>query len=250
MEKSWTGEYFGAAMVVDHYAQAAASVGLWASEEKIFNRVFADKGASLLELGCGAGRIAFGLHELGYQHILATDVTRAMVKEARRIATSLDYSIPFKVEDATSLSFEDNLFDGAIFGFNGLMQIPGADARQKAMCEVFRVIRPGAFFVFTTHDRELPKYRSFWESEKKLWRKGKQHPDLEDFGDRYESTDMGMLFIHVPTTQEIRDMAKKAGFRVEADVMRSIIANEPPRVRDFSDDCRFWVLQKPVNAAS
>ncbi|MGB0370878.1 MAG: class I SAM-dependent methyltransferase [Opitutales bacterium] len=245
MKDSSVSEFYSTTMVVDHYARATAGVGLWESEEKIFTRVFPEKDASLLELGCGTGRIVFGLHELGYKHVLATDLAKAMVKEARRISAALEYSIPFKVENATKLSFEDNLFDGAIFGFNGMMQIPGADNRQKAMNEVFRVIRPGAYFVFTTHDRELPKFRSFWESEKKRWRKGQQNPELEDFGDRYEETDMGMLFIHVPTTQEIRDMAKAAGFRVEADVMRSVVANESQRVREFSDDCRFWVLQKP-----
>ncbi|MEM9026505.1 MAG: class I SAM-dependent methyltransferase [Verrucomicrobiota bacterium] len=245
MKDSTVSEFYSAQMVVDHYARATASVGLWKSEEKIFTRVFADRDASLLELGCGVGRIAFGMHELGYRHLLASDFARAMVKEARRIATTLEYAIPFKVEDATKLSFEDDLFDGAIFGFNGMMQIPGAENRQKAMAEVYRVIRPGAFFVFTTHDRELPKFRTFWEAEKKRWRRGEQHPELVDFGDRYEETDMGMLFIHVPTPQEIRDLAKSVGFRVEADVMRSVIANEPPRVREFSDDCRFWVLQKP-----
>ena len=246
MEESLTKDYYKSQMVIDHYARATAAVGLWESEEKIFTRVFADREASLLELGTGTGRIAFGLKELGYQHILASDFSKAMIKEARRIAATLEYALPLRVENATQLSFEDNLFDGAIFGFNGMMQIRGAENRQKAMSEVFRVIRPGAYFVFTTHDRESSKHRSFWEAEKKKWRKGEQDKDLVDFGDRYEDTDLGKLFIHVPTPQEIRDMAKKAGFRIEADVMRSVVANEPPRVRDFSDDCRFWVLQKPV----
>ncbi|WP_269522890.1 class I SAM-dependent methyltransferase [Coraliomargarita parva] len=244
MERETVLAYFDSDVVVDHYALAAARVGLWESEEKIFTRLF-QQADSILELGCGAGRIAFGLHELGYRNILATDYSRQMVKQARHMAEVLEYAIPMQVADATRLPFEDNLFDGAIFGFNGLMQIPKAENREKALREIFRVIRPGAWFVFTSHDRENPKHRKFWEQEKLRWRRSKQKEALDDFGDRYEPTDMGELYIHVPTIREMEKVLKGVGFRIEANAMRSAVANESPRVREFSDDCRFWVVQKP-----
>lgn len=236
--------YFNDERVVRHYADATVQVGLWKSEELIFQRVFR-KEDSILECGCGTGRITMGLWELGYRNILGTDFAGNLVKEARRLAQILEYRIHWKVEDATQLTFEDNLFDGAIFGFNGLMQIPGRENRQRAMGEISRVLRPGGWFVFTTHDRELSTYRSFWKKEQSLWRKGKQNPYLDDYGDRFEPTPLGDLFIHVPTTTEIREDLKAAGFRIEADVLRSKLANESPRTREFSDECRFWVVQKP-----
>lgn len=230
----------------EYYTRAVSTVGLWDSESKVFQRVFADREASILELGCGSGRISIGLKQLGYAHVLATDFSKGMVKEARRVAQSMRLSLPIRQEDATGLSFEDELFDGAIFGFNGLMQIPGADRRAEAVSEIYRVLRSGSWFVFTTHDRDNPKFRSFWEKERIAWRRGKQNPMLLDFGDRFESTDLGELFIHVPTAQEVRDLCKEAGFRVEVDALRSSIANESLEVREFSDDCRFWVVQKPA----
>lgn len=236
--------YYNAPQVVKHYADAAVRVGLWQSEEKIFRRLF-QKQDSLLELGCGAGRIAMGLWELGYRHLLATDFSRELILEARRMAKILNYGIHWKVEDATRLSFEDDLFDGAIFGFNGLMQIPGREHRRRAMAEIRRVIRPGSWFVFTSHDRELPKFRKFWENEKLRWRQGKQQPELLEYGDKYESTPLGHLYIHVPRRNHIREDLKAAGFRIEVDVLRSQVANEKPEVREFSDECRFWVAQKP-----
>ena len=54
-------DYFRGKKVLEHYAQATMAVGLWESEEKVFKRVFPDKEASLLELGCGCGRISCGL---------------------------------------------------------------------------------------------------------------------------------------------------------------------------------------------
>lgn len=238
-------DYFDSQTVTDHYVNATIRIGLWKSEEAIFGKVFRDPEASLIELGCGTGRIAIGLHELGYRHIIGVDLSRPMVKEARRIAQMLDHRIPFHVGDATQLAFEDNLFDGAIFGFNGLMQIPGRANRQAAFREVFRILRPGAWFVFTTHDRDNPKFRHFWTDEQRLWRRGEQDPDLLEFGDRYEDTPLGRLFIHVPTKDEVIADAKAAGFRMEADILRSQVATERPETREFSDDCRFWVVQKP-----
>ena len=245
MDRDTVLQYFDSPAVVEHYADAAARIGLWRSEEKIFTRLF-EKEQTLLELGCGAGRIAFGLYELGYRHVLATDYSREMIKRARHMAKVLEYSVPFRVCDATALEFEDGVFDGALFGFNGLMQIPGAPQRTKALAEIRRVLRPGAWFVFTSHDRDSGKHRTFWEKEKRAWRKGAQREELDDFGDRFESTELGDLFIHVPTIAEMEAALKAAGFRIEVNVPRHSVANEPPEVRAFSDDCRFWVVQRPL----
>jgi len=235
--------------VVRHYSDAAVRIGLWKSEEMIFTRVFS-KEDTLLECGCGAGRIAMGLYELGYRNIIGTDFSREQVREARRLSTTLEYGVHWKVADATSLSFEDSLFEGVIFGFNGLMQIPGRENRRRAMREIYRVLRPGGWFVFTSHDRELNRHKAFWEKENRLWRKGRQNPYLDDYGDRFEPTDLGDLFIHVPAPGEIREDLKQAGFRIEADVLRSKIANESPLVRTFSDECRFWIAQKRISAGA
>ena len=236
--------YFKSAPIVEHYSNAAKRLGLWKSEEKLFTRVF-EREASLLELGCGAGRIAFGLHELGYKNILATDYSEEMIKQAWHLAKLLEYSVPFRVADATDLEFEDNVFDGAIFGFNGLMQIPQAAMREKALKEIFRVIRSGAYFVFTTHDRELSEHQIFWQQEARRWQAGRQSEELDNFGDRCEAFEAGVHFMHVPTVAEMEAVLHHVGFRVEASVMRSEIATEPKEVTEFSDDCRFWVVQKP-----
>jgi ubiquinone/menaquinone biosynthesis C-methylase UbiE len=236
--------YFDSEGVVAYYAQAAADLGLWASEEKIFTRLFSPAD-SLLELGCGAGRIAIGMYELGYHNLLATDYSKEMVDTARDLAQRLEYTFHCRVCDATNLEFEDNVFDGAIFGFNGLMQIPQEAQRAVALSEVFRVIRPGGWFAFTTHDRERSAHREFWQAEALRWEYGTEKPELDDFGDRTESTHHGAHFMHVPTVAEMQALLAQVGFRVEASVMRSELGPESPAVEEFSDDCRFWVVQKP-----
>jgi hypothetical protein len=51
--------------------------------------------------------------------------------------------------------------------------------------------------------------------------------------------------MHVPTIGEVEESLERVGFRLEATALRSEIANESPAVREFSDDCRFWIVQKP-----
>ena len=230
--------------VVDHYRRATANIGLWLSEELIFRKVF-KPGERLLELGTGTGRIAVGLAEIGYHHVLGIELSQKMVKEARRIAKVLELPVFFQQGDATSLKFEDELFDGAIFGFNGLMQIPGREARRTALAEIQRVLKPGGALVFTTHDREGSRHRNYWKAEKGRWERGKQQADLLEFGDRYEETDLGKLFIHVPAPREVREDLKVTGWKCEWDSLRSSIAQESPETKQFSDDCRFWVARKP-----
>lgn len=242
----WADHFFGQDAVVDHYRRATANIGLWASEELIFRRLFKPDDR-LLELGTATGRIAIGLAELGYRHILATDICRNMIKEARRIGQLLETSVSFQVADATQLPFEDALFDGAIFGFNGLMQIPHQRNRLSALHEIRRVIRPGGFFVFTTHDREAPRHQWFWEAERLRWSQGLQKAELIEFGDRFEKTEWGYSYVHVPTRDSVRDGLIETGWDYIEDIPRATLAKETELTRSFSDDCIFWLVRRPLH---
>ncbi len=243
MEHQTVLDYFNSITVTEHYERAARTLGLWESEEKIFTRIFKTSD-SILELGCGAGRISIGLHELGYKNILAADYAKNMIKKSRHLAKILGYSIPFRVCDARELEFEDSIFEGIIFGFNGLMQIPKKEQREKALREMYRVLKKDGYVIFTSHLRSFNRHKKFWTKEKLLWRKNKQKAELDDFGDRFESTDMGDLYIHVPDRQEIETLVKSIGYNIEVVVPRSILSNENAAVREFSDECVFWVLRK------
>ncbi|MDA8991560.1 class I SAM-dependent methyltransferase [Opitutales bacterium] len=237
-------DYFSNPKVLDHYQDATDMVGLWKSEKIVFSKTFPLQTSSILEIGCGVGRISFGLWSLGYTEIVASDFSKSMIKRATFLNKKLKYQIQFIVEDAKSLIHSDCTFDGVIFGFNGLMQIPGRENRILVMQEAYRVLRKDGYFVFTTHDRTMPKWKKFWTSEKKRWKKGDQNPELLEFGDRYEDTDKGKLYIHVPEVAEVRADLQKSGFTVERDILKSKICEESKLVNEFSDDCRFWIARK------
>ena len=243
MEPHTVKDFYRKQSVVQHYSQATHRVGLWESEKILIQRYWS-KDQTILELGCGGGRIAIGLWELGYRNLTAIDYSKEMVHTSKTNAEILRYPIDFRHGDATQLRFADQAFSGALFGFNGLMQIPQRANRLKAMSEIARVLQPDAYFIFTSHNRANPKNRKYWQAEQKRWNQGKQQEELDEFGDIYRETEFGPMYIHSPELQELKQDLRQAGFITELEMPRSKIAKEPPEVRAFSDNCRFWVTRK------
>ncbi len=236
--------YFKRPEVLIYYLRATTGVGLWRSEEILFERYFR-KDDRLLEVGCGAGRIASGLYELGFTDLLGVDLSPAMIEEAKLAARTLEQPIPFEVGDATALRFEEGAFTGAIFGFNGIMQIPRRERRRRALREIRRVMAPGSCFIFSTHDRGIGHHRNFWRQEEERWASGKQEAALIEFGDRIVREDRGEFFVHIPSMEEVREDLVATDWALLESPLRQELANESEAVREFSDECRFWVVRKP-----
>ena len=239
---------FNAINTVLHYTRAAHFIGLWKSELALIEQYFPDKSARLLEAGCGAGRVAVGLWHQGYRQITAFDFASELVEQAVNLAQEQGIAgITFLQADATDPELCNVLrytFDGALFMFNGMMQIPGRENRRTALRELQRVCRPGAPFIFTTHDRDDPKDVKEWAKEAERWARGEQNPRLLEFGDRYFTDDNGNTFMHLPDRQEVLADLAATGWAHVHDRTRNELASETPKVRNFSDNCRFWVARR------
>ena len=257
---------FNGINTVLHYTRAAHFIGLWKSELALITRHFPAKSARLLEAGCGAGRVTVGLWHEGYRHLTGFDFASELVEQAKNLAAERGITgLTFLQADATRLSechvlsdsslsepvsqchvLSDTGFDGVLFMFNGLMQIPGRENRRAAMRELHRVCRAGAHFIFTTHDREDPKDVKEWAREAERWARGEQNPRLVEFGDRYFTDENGNTFMHLPDRKEIFEDLAATGWLHVHDRTRDELASETPKVRNFSDNCRFWVAKKII----
>ncbi len=240
---------FNDPVAVIHYARAAHSLGLWKSERLLIERVFTDPTARLIEAGCGAGRVTMGLWELGYRNLTAFDFAEELVDQARALCDERSAPIPIHHADATHPSLchllSDKPFDGALFMFNGLMQIPGRANRRAALQNLAEVCRPGAPLLFTTHDRDHSRVeRASWKLETLRWEKGEQDPRLVEFGDRYFEDDVGRTFMHLPNRTEILEDLAATGWTHDFDSLRRDLARESRSVVDFSDECRFWAARR------
>jgi len=50
--------------------------------------------------------------------------------------------------------------------------------------------------------------------------------------------------MHLPTRAEVLEDLAASGWTPAFDAMRRTLASESRAVRDFSDDCRFWVAHR------
>ena len=240
---------------VVHYTRAAHELGLWHSEAAVFAQFLPRpraRRARLLEAGCGAGRVTLALWEQCYRRLHAFDFAEELLAQAQSLfderrasaAITLFHADARRAHRHPLLTGET--FDAVLFMFNGLMQIPGRRQRRTALRSLCRLAAPGAPFIFTTHDRDhSPQERAAWRHENRLWADGHQNPALVEFGDRYFEDDLGRTFMHLPDRAEILADLALTGWIHAWDNLRRDLATESRAVRDFSDECRFWVAHAP-----
>jgi ubiquinone/menaquinone biosynthesis C-methylase UbiE len=101
----------------------------------------------ILEIGCGAGDMAFHLAPK-CKKIIGTDLSPEMISVAknRKLKSEIN-NISFQVEDSYNLSFSENSFDKVIC-INALQVMKEPN---RAVLEGYRVLREGGEFVSITY---------------------------------------------------------------------------------------------------
>jgi len=96
---------------------------------------------SVLEVGCGTGLFTKGLVD-SQARITAIDISPDLLEAAR--ASLEGKNVAFEIRDACNTSFQDKNFD-AVVGSSVLHHL----AIDKALPEIFRVLKPGGKICFT-----------------------------------------------------------------------------------------------------
>jgi len=145
------GVFAGAKMLAEYSGlsdkSAAVMKALFPIEERVFRKHFPPPPVHVLDLGCGAGRTSCPLVQRGYS-VVAGDISPEMIARARQLHPHLD----FRILDAVALDLPSGTFDVVLFSFNGLDYVYPFANRLRALREVFRVLRPGGLFVYSSHN--------------------------------------------------------------------------------------------------
>lgn len=104
------------------------------------------KGQRILELGCGAASGARWLVTQGAD-VVAVDLSGGMLRHAQSAAQRTGVAPPLVQCDALTLPFRAEAFDIVFTAFGA---VPFIDDSAAVMREVFRVLRPGGRWVFST----------------------------------------------------------------------------------------------------
>ena len=246
MDRKKLNDFYNSEKNQSHYTFSIDNVGLWESE-KILIEKYVSKNSKILDLGCGTGRTTINLYKLGYKNIIGLDYSEKLIECAKRYCINNNLNINFKYGDATNLfEFESNSFDFVLFSYNGLMSIPRKENRDKVLEDVYRILKKDGIFIFTAHDRDNPKYKEIWKSEKEKWDMNLQDKNLFEFGDRLIKLEDGtVLFAHYSSVDEVKKFISNKNFELIENKLRSEICAEPERVTSWAkEDTMFYVVKK------
>lgn len=234
------GEYEDAAYV-RQYAADVDAIGLWESERVLFRRWLPPR-ARVLDVGCGAGRAAFGLRALGRYAVTGLEPSAALLAVCLERARGMRDAPRFVGGDIRRAPFPDGSFDACLFTFNGLFTIPGHTERRAALVGIARLLVPGGVFLFSAPLLDPDEYRAYWRRERLAGRPPAEYGDLE-VEEVPGSPATG--FLHLPQPGEIAADLAEAGFRVLFRAPRDAVAEERPDVMERTGDAELWVAEKP-----
>ena len=132
------------------------------AEAYCVGRIPDDARGSILDVGIGAGRTTWDLTRL-FESYVGIDYSEKFISAAKLRYSDQD----LRVADARSLPFETQ-FDCVFFSFNGIDYVE-LDDRTRILSEFSRVLLPGGYLIYSTHNlhhsRVKSWLRSFWVKE-------------------------------------------------------------------------------------
>ena len=233
--------------VVARYAE----VGLWPSEETLILEYVADD-ARVLDVGCGAGRTSVPLREMGFS-VTAIDLSPTMVELAREVGQACQVDIDFHVMDVMDLTLPSSSFEFVLFSYNGFELLPGRFGKERALREIYRVLKPGGHFIFSSHSPfalnqfallRLSTFAKFLLG----WALNVPMKERE-FGERFsDHDDEEVKYIQILPPSTLMQMLRETGFEVcYHNTRRRIERQWPWRWWSvFEDGERMYVAQKPL----
>lgn len=154
-------------------------------------------GANILDVGCGMGREAFALADLGFS-VTGIDISEEVIRQVKELASKTDYSIEFLHYDGHNLPFNNVAFDAVIIWAQTFGLLYGDEYKNSFLVECWRVLKKGGLISFSGHDFE---YLSEHYKQCLVERKFYPYTDAEIYWEAF-------------LPHELKSYAEKAGFNI------------------------------------
>ncbi len=128
---------------------------------------FFPKEAKILDVGCGMGREAFALSDMGFS-IIGIDISEEVIKQVTQLSMQKCYDIPYLKYDGHTLPFDDGSFEVVIIWAQTFGIMHGAAYRNDFLNECKRVLKKGGLLSFSGHDYtfEIENYKQYMNGRK------------------------------------------------------------------------------------
>jgi len=181
----------------------------------------------LVDLGCGAGRHSLQFARRGFP-VVAVDLSAPMLRELGRKAESEHREIDLVQANLCQLGcFPDQSFSYALSMFSTLGMIRGSKVRRQALCEAYRILKPGGRLALHAHNAWL----NLRDPQGRFWLMGQalkwiaRRPDVGDRRMTYRG--ISGMEVHLFTWRELSREIRRAGFRIDEVLPIDAIRSRP-----------------------
>lgn len=225
--------------IVEGYLDANNKYGLSVPEFTIISK-YVNYDDKIIDIGCGVGRVGFGLYENGYKKVTGIDISKEMIKEAKKINDIKQFELTLEVQDILDLKYQDRTFNSAL-AFHAITPIPKSDNRRKALLEIQRILNNDSYIILSTFLREL-RDDDFWINEQYVWKNNLQDKRLHDFGDILGNKNGVEIFIHIPSRIEFINLLEESGYKLLEEFLWTDLVDKNCEVSS-AQKCKYWIAK-------
>jgi SAM-dependent methyltransferase len=196
--------------VAAEYDERLAATPLFECDVRTARSLFQPAG-SLVDLGCGTGRLLVPFAAAGYEG-LGVDLSIEMLRIARQKARAASVDCPLVLANLVELDcLRDASFDYAACLFSTLGMITGAANRRLAIAHFFRILKPRGRLLLHVHNVWFHLFsragRRWLVADR--WRRFRGNPEAGDF----ELPGPTALPLHHYSRREVIRELQAVGFR-------------------------------------
>ena len=200
-------DWFEEAEQVEHHS-AARHQGLSPAEQWILRSL--NTRGPILDIGCGAGRVALQLAQR-VATITAADISRPLLRVAQSSAHERAIRLHLVQTDPLRLSFANGAFQ-SVLAIKVYCYIPTRNLRIGYLREIARLLRPrGELFMTQYVTPEEWMSAAYDESYQKI---APGYTVLEE-GDTFSVGQHGHSYVHWFTGQQLREEIQASGFEID-----------------------------------
>lgn len=170
-----------------------------------------DKEGNVLDLGSGSGR---HLTKIKNGKMYLIDFSKEMISQANKKIIKSKINAEAKVSNSTSLPFEDNFFNSAIY-INALHCTPSETNRENSLKELLRVLKPKSQALISVWSRNSKRIKNKPKEALIPWTANNK---------KY------LRYYYLYDKDELENLLKNVGFKI---------------IKSWENENMFFVVKKP-----